>query len=143
MASMRQQVVLASCLMMLGAETGAAPVLAQRSSHVQFSPGNYGAMVSDTITGREYIDYKLKARKDQKIYASLTMAGVKSNGSASFNILPPNSKGEAIYLGHSDNDNTALVTLPASGEYTIRVYLMGNDRDTGKTIDFNLDLSIQ
>lgn len=143
MTRMRQQAVLASCLLMLGAGTGAAPALAQRSSQVQFSPGNYGAMVSGTITGREYLDYKLTARKGQEMYASLAIADTNGNGSASFNILPPNSTGEAIYLGHSDNDNTALVRLPTTGEYTIRVYLMGNDRDTGKTVGFNLDLSIQ
>ena len=143
MASMRQQALLASCLIMLGIGAGTAPALAQTSSHVQFSPGNYGAMVSGTITGQEYIDYKLSARKDQKMYASLTIASTNGDGSISFNILPPKSKGGAIYLGHSDNDNTALITLPASGEYTIRVYLMGNDRDTGKTAGFNLDLSIQ
>lgn len=42
-----------------------------------------------------------------------------------------------------DTDNSALVTLPATGTYTIRVYLMGNDKDAGKTVGFRLDLSIQ
>jgi hypothetical protein len=60
-----------------------------------------------------------------------------------FNSLPPGSKGVAIYLGHNDDDNSALVKLPASGTYTVRVYLMGNDRDAGKTVGYNLDFSIQ
>ena len=48
----------------------------------------------------------------------------------------------AIYNG-SINGNTARIDLPEDGDYTIRVYLMGNDRDTGKTVGYNLDLSIQ
>ncbi len=35
------------------------------------------------------------------------------------------------------------MTVLSSGTYTIRVYLMGNDKDSGKTVGFNLDLSIQ
>jgi hypothetical protein len=34
-------------------------------------------------------------------------------------------------------------TTSTSGTYTIRVDLMGNDKDAGKPVGFNLDLSIQ
>jgi hypothetical protein len=93
---------------------------AQRSSQVQFQPGNYGAMVSGTITGREYIDYKLTARQGQKMFAELTVSGTNGNGSVFFNILPPGRTVEAIHVGH-----------------------MGNDKDADKTVGFNPDLSIQ
>lgn len=143
MKAMKQHVTLAACLTMLSAGMGPQPALAQRTSQVQFSPGNYGTMVSGTVIGREYIDYKLNARQGQKMFAKLAVSGTNGNGSIYFNILPPGSKGEAIYIGHNDDDNSALVTLPANGTYTIRVYLMGNDRDAGKTVGYNLDLSIQ
>jgi hypothetical protein len=77
------------------------------------------------------------------MFAELTVSGTNGNGSVYFNILPPGSTWQTIYTGHMDTDNSALVTLPATGTYTIRVYLMGNDKDAGKTVGFNLDLSIQ
>ena len=55
----------------------------------------------------------------------------------------PGSSGEAIYVGHMEFNRSALVPLPSTGEYTIRVYLMGNDKDAGKYVKYNLDLSIQ
>lgn len=116
---------------------------AQRSSQVQFKTGNYGTMVSGSITGSEYIDYKLTANKGQKMFAELAVRDTNGNGTAYFNILPPGSTGEAIYIGHMNDAKSATVTLPTSGTYTIRVYLMGNDKDAGKTVAFNLDLSIQ
>jgi hypothetical protein len=143
MNRMLKGLILSGCLLTLGTGIGLEPALAQRSSQVQFKPGNYGTMVSGTITGREYIDYKLTARKGQKLFAELTVSGTNGSGTAYFNILPPGSKGEAIYIGQTDTDRSALVKLPANGTYTIRVYLMGNDKDAGKTVGFNLDLSIQ
>ena len=43
----------------------------------------------------------------------------------------------------AEEADTARIDLPKDGDYTIRVYLMGNDRDTNKTVGYNLDLSIQ
>ncbi|MEX1324984.1 MAG: hypothetical protein AB1Z21_12460 [Synechococcaceae cyanobacterium] len=140
---MKKALIASGCLIALATFAPINPSWAQRSSKVQFQPGNYGTMVSGTITGREYIDYKLTARQGQKMFAELTVSGTNGNGSVYFNILPPGSTGEAIYIGHMDTDKTAIVDLPDSGTYTLRVYLMGNDKDAGKTVGFNLDLSIQ
>ncbi|GAA6159146.1 MULTISPECIES: hypothetical protein [Ruegeria] len=123
----------------LGLATSAS---AQRVAEVKFQPGNYGTMVNGTITGDEYFDYKLGAQAGQEIFADLKVSDTNGNGVIYFNILPPGSEGEAIYIGSIDG-NTARIALPQSGDYTIRVYLMGNDRDTGKTVGYNLDLSIQ
>ncbi len=120
----------------------AAPAVAQRSADVQFKAGNYGTMLSGTITGDEYFDYKLRAGKGQKMYVSLSVTDSNGSGTAYFNILPPGSDGVAIY-NSSMNGNTTTTTLPEKGEYRIRVYLMGNDRDAGKTVGYNLDVSIQ
>jgi hypothetical protein len=128
---------------------------AQQSADVNFSPGKYGTMLSGSVTGREYFDHKLRARAGQKMFAELSIRrsndsstssskiSSTSNGTAYFNVMPPGSTGEAIYVGSMDTDRSALVILPTNGVYTIRVYLMGNDRDSGKTVDYNLDLSIQ
>lgn len=119
-----------------------APALAQRIADVQFKAGNYGTMLSGTITGDEYFDYKLRANKGQKMFVSLSVTGTNGHGSAYFNILPPGSDNVAIY-NSSSGDQATTVTLPKSGEYKIRVYLMGNDRDAGKTVGYNVDVSIQ
>ena len=99
-------------------------------------------MVSGTIIGDEYIDYRLGAKAGQEMFVELTVTDSNGNGIVYFNILPPGSDGEAIYIG-SVNGNTTTVDLPENGTYSIRVYQMGNDRDTGKTSGFNIDLSIQ
>lgn len=116
--------------------------LAQRVSDVKFAPGNFGTTVNGTITGDEYFDYVLGAQSGQEMFADLKVSDTNGNGVIYFNILPPDSDGFAIYNGSVDG-NTARIDLPEDGNYTIRVYLMGNDRDTGKTVGYNLDLSIQ
>ena len=88
------------------------------------------------------MDYRLGANAGQQMFVDLTVSDSNGHGTVYFNILPPNSTGEALYNG-SIYGNTATVTLPTSGTYTIRVYHMGNDRDAGRTTAFNLDLSIQ
>ena len=109
---------------------------------VKFQAGNFGTTVSGTITGDEYFDYRLGANAGQEMFAELNVSDTNGDGVIYFNILPPGSDGTAIYIGSIDG-NTARIELPKNGDYTIRVYLMGNDRDTGKTVGYNLDLSIQ
>ncbi len=120
----------------------ASSVSAQMSADVKFQPGNFGTTVSGTITGDEYFDYRLGANAGQEMFAELEVSDTNGNGVIYFNILPPGSDGTALYIG-SINGNTARIELPENGTYTIRVFLMGNDRDTGKTVGYNLDLSIQ
>ena len=120
----------------------AVPASAQMTADVHFQAGNFGTMVSGTVTGDEYFDYRLGAAAGQSMFVELTVRDTNGTGTAYFNILPPGSDGAAIYNGSIDG-NTTTVALPDSGDYTIRVYLMGNDRDTGKTVGYNVDLSIQ
>ncbi|TNF64795.1 MAG: hypothetical protein EP307_01665 [Rhodobacteraceae bacterium] len=120
----------------------AAPAHAQSVSDIELGSGDVGKMVSARITGAGYHDFRLAARSGQNLFVSL-MAGVTDGeGSVHFDILPPGSDGVAIY-NSSSRGNDTQIDLPADGVYTIRVYLTGNDRDTGKTVSFNMDLSIQ
>lgn len=116
--------------------------LAQMSEEVKFRAGDSGAVVSGKVTGQDYVDYRLGARAGQKLFAELTVTGSDGDGTVYFNILPPGSADVAIYNGSIDG-NAATMPLPETGTYTIRVYQMGNDEDTGKTSAYNLDLSIQ
>ena len=122
---------------------GAGPAVSQQVEEVEFAPGNYGTMVSGSVTGDAFVDYTLGAKAGQQMFAELTVAKTDGDGVAYFNIMPPGAEWEALYVGSMDDDNSETVALPLDGVYTIRVYLMGNDADTGKTVDFNLDLSIQ
>jgi hypothetical protein len=122
--------------------TAASVVTAQTVSDVQFASGNFGAMVSGTIVGDDYIDYRLGAQAGQEMFVDLTVTDSNGSGIVYFNILAPGSDGMAIYNSSMDG-NTTTVDLPSDGTYAIRVYQMGNDRDTGKTSGFTIDLSIQ
>jgi hypothetical protein len=103
---------------------------------VNFAAGNDNAAVEAEVIGDGYKDYILGAAAGQTMGVSLI-----TDGTAYFNILPPGSDGEAIYIGSIDG-NDASVKLPAAGDYTIRVYLMGNDKDSGRTVPFTLSMTI-
>lgn len=118
------------------------PATAQMSADVQFQTGNFGTMLSGTISGQDYFDYRLGAGAGQEMFVELTVTDSTGNGTVYFNILPPGSDGVAIY-NSSIMGNATTVDLPESGEYTIRVYQMGNDADSGKTSAYNVDVSIQ
>ena len=120
----------------------AVSALAQERSNVSFAPGNFGTMVSGTITGEEYHDYVVGASAGQEMFVELTVTDSNGAGTAFFNVLPPGSDNVAIY-NSAGLGNSTTVALPESGDYTIRVYQLGDDADTGKTKGFNIDLSIQ
>ena len=128
----------------LAAAAFPAPVaLAQSKSQVHFERGSDSAKLSGTIRGREYADYMLRAKAGQRMSVELVVDGTNGDGSAYFNILPPASGWEAIFNGSTSADRRGEVSLPRDGEYTIRVYLMGNDRDAGKTVGYNLTVKVQ
>lgn len=115
---------------------------AQSQSRVKFEAGNDNAAVNGTIVGDEYVDYLLGARKGQTMGVSLSPGQSNGDGTIYFNILPPGSTGEAIYNGSVDGLDVTGIKLPASGDYIIRVYQMGNDADTGKTTAFTMSIGI-
>lgn len=122
----------------------ACPAVAQDSAEVHFAAGDSGAMVEGSITGQDYFDHVLRAGAGQEMFAELSVVQTDGNGTIYFNILPPGSNDVAIFVGANEADGrTARVTLPEDGAYTIRTYLLGNDEDTGKTVSYRLDLSIQ
>ena len=109
---------------------------AQSSERVRFATGNDNAAVEASVKGQGYLDYVLGASAGQTMAVSLS-----TDGTAYFNILPPGSEGEAIFIG-STLGRDASVTLPSDGDYTIRVYLMGDDADSGRTVPFILTMTI-
>lgn len=144
---MYKRIDLTRCLGALGLAAAicggwALPALAQDVVRVQFQPGATGTTVNGTIVGREYRDYVLSAQAGQTMIASLEVTATNGHGSAFFNILPAGQDFPALYNGSTDDDRRAEVELPESGDWAIRVYLMGNDRDAGRTVGYSIDVSI-
>jgi len=118
------------------------PAAAQTSSPIHFAKGADHAVLSGTVAGHEYHDYVLRARAGQTMAVKLTVTGTNGDGSAFFNILPPGSDGVAIFNGSTSADGSGRAELPEDGDYRVRVYLMGNDKDTGKTVGYSVRVSI-
>ncbi len=115
----------------------ARPALAQSRERIRFDNGNDNGSVQGAVKGGTYRDYQLGAKAGQKMSVSLI-----TDGSAYFNIMPPGAAYEAIYNSSIDGNDAISVQLPKSGDYTIRVYLMGADDSEQKTIPFTLSVTI-
>jgi hypothetical protein len=120
-----------------------APAAAQERVPLRFAPGASAATVTGTVTGHDYVDYVLGARAGQTMTVRLAPTGTNGDGTVYANVLPPGSDDVAIFNGSKSPDGNGSVRLPTDGDYTVRVYLMGNDRDAGKRVDYDLELCIR
>ncbi|MBK1619574.1 hypothetical protein CKO42_14225 [Lamprobacter modestohalophilus] len=108
-----------------------------RTERVQFHKGASSATVEGQIKGRESVDYLLGAREGQSMNVSMAT----DNRSSYFNIIAPGKANEAIFVG-SIAGNQFEGTLPASGDYKIRVYLMRNAARRDETAKYRLEMII-
>jgi P pilus assembly chaperone PapD len=98
---------------------GTAPAWAEagiQQKQIQFAKGQSGATVSGKVKGDQTIDHQLRANAGQ----TLTVDFKPGKPSAYFNILPPGSTGEALFIGSSAG-NHFKGGLSADGVYTLRV----------------------
>ena len=107
-----------------------------REQQVQFKKGESGTTIKGSIKGDQTVDYKLRASAGQTMVVKFK----PSNASAYFNVLPPGSD-EAIFIG-STSGNDFSGNLAASGEYTIRVYLMRNAARRNESAKYTLDIGV-
>lgn len=115
---------------------------AQESVDINFLREATETTINGKIAGHEYFDYVLRAQAGQKMQATLLVTGTNGQGSAFFNILPAGKDFGGLYTGTADDDSSAEVTFPASGKWAIRVYLAGNDKDTGKTVGYSIEVEM-
>lgn len=116
----------------------AAPALADiQSKPLQFAKGTSAATVESSLQGDQTIDYELRARAGQ----TMTVTLKTSNGANYFNVLPPGSDDVAIFVG-STSGNEFSGTLPADGEYKIRVYLMRSAARRNEKANYTLTVGI-
>jgi hypothetical protein len=104
---------------------------------VQFAAGTNSATVKGTVKSYDSVDYTLVAKAGQTMSVKMTT----SNASSYFNVLPPGSTSEAIFIGSSEGNNYSGV-LPASGKYTVRVYLMRNAARRNETASYSVNFKI-
>jgi hypothetical protein len=116
------------------------PAWAQRgipAQRVQFKEGESSTVLEGSITGYKIVDYVLKARRGQ--YMNVSMA--TDNEANYFNILEPGENDEAMFNG-SISQNQYEGTLPKTGDYKIRVYMMGSAARRTETANYRLEIII-
>lgn len=116
----------------------AIPASAQiKTEAVVFPRGKTSTTVTGTLEGDLTRDYVLRAAAGQTMTVSLA----SPSASAYFNVLPPGSADAAMFIG-STSGNRFSGALPATGAYTIRVYLMRSAARRGQTAPFTLTMSV-
>jgi hypothetical protein len=107
-----------------------------RKERVQFKKGSAEAIIKNQLKGYEVVDYLLGAKAGQTMRVDLKT----SNGANYFNVLPPGSNA-AIAMGEILG-NKWTGTLPADGDYTVRVYLMRSAARRNETANYTLSVGI-
>ena len=129
------KLVLTGCLL-ASAPLGWQAMAQIMTSDVRFPSGSTGTTLSGSITGDQIRDYVVRANEGQVM--SVRMSG---SDIVHFNVLPPGSDNEAIFIGSTEGDSFSG-TLGASGAYKIRVYQMRSTARRGESGSFNLSISV-
>jgi hypothetical protein len=108
-----------------------------RTERVQFKPGASSATIEGHIEGYETIDYVLGAREGQSMNVSMATR----HGAIYFNILAPGENEVAMFNG-SMNDNQYEGTLPATGDYKVRVYMMRSAARRNEVANYRLEMIV-
>lgn len=106
------------------------------TTDVHFFRGKTSSVVSGTIKGGQIQDFVVRASEGQTMKIDLT--GSKT---VFFNVLPPGSTDEAIFVGSIEGNNFAG-TLNTSGAYKVRVYQMRATARRGESDNFSLSISV-
>jgi hypothetical protein len=115
--------------------TGAA-VAQIITTNVAFPKGSSSTTIAGTIAGDQTRDYVVRASAGQVMKVTLTGAPI-----VYFNVLPPGSNDEAIFIG-SNEGNSFSGTLSAAGAYKVRVYQMRASARRGERGNFRLAISV-
>ncbi|MFV0410625.1 MAG: SH3 domain-containing protein [Paracoccus sp. (in: a-proteobacteria)] len=119
----------------------AVPALAESTSQpLIFASGATGTATSGQIAGQDTADYTLEGEAGHV----LTVKMSTDNPSSYFNIYAPGDTPEAsqaMFIG-STSGHSAELTLPSSGTYLIRTYLMPGAGRDGETARFSLTVDI-
>lgn len=110
---------------------------AQATQNVSLKSGPGTLVVSGTLQGDKYLDYKINLVAGQ----SLTVALKGSNPQNYFNVNPPGSE-VSMYVGSSEISKFQRL-VPVTGIYTVRVYLMRPAARRNEKSRFKLSFQVQ
>lgn len=105
---------------------------APRSEPLRFDAAGTVAVASGRVTGSDGIDLVLEARGGERVVAVL-----EAGANGYFNVLPPGSTGEAIFIGSTSGERFEG-TLEQAGEYRFRIYQMRASGRRGESFDYTL-----
>lgn len=108
-----------------------------RTERIHFKKGATSAVVEGKIKGYETVDYLVGAAAGQQMNASLAT----KHGATYFNILAPGENEVAMFVG-STSGNQFEGTLPKSGDYKLRVYMMRSAARRNETASYRLEVVI-
>lgn len=104
---------------------------------IRFKPGQTQLTVQGVLKGRNNIDFRLHALAGQTMRVNFKA----TNPNAYFNVLPPGSTSEAMFVGSTGGDEWTG-KLTTDGNYTIRAYLMRNAARRNESGKFTLIVSL-
>jgi hypothetical protein len=123
---------------LLAGSASAAPaqdVRAERVERVQFARGASSATVRGRIEGYRMVDYLVNARAGQRMTVRLDTKG-------RFTYFVVRAPGREDNLYDSTSGGVARLTLPASGDYRIRVFQMRNAARRGERSNYSVTVSV-
>ena len=129
-----KSLLLATVLSLIGALAQAGDI---RTERVHFHKGANSATVEGSIKGYAGVDYVLGAKEGQSMNVSMAT----DNGASYFNIIAPGKGDEAMFIG-STSGNQFEGTLPASGDYKVRVYMMRSAARRDEVANYRLEMII-
>ena len=112
-----------------------------RTVDVRFPAGASGTTINDTVSGRDAGLYRIGAEAGQIMSVVLS----SDDTATYFNVYSPGSDlgDDALAVREfSEPSNNWSGVLPASGEYTVAVFLYRAAARRGETSNFALDLSV-
>lgn len=136
MRSPKLGLVAAIALPLLFAPAAYVQAQAIKTETVNFDAGTSGTVLKNTLKGEQIVDYKLGASAGQLLSVELTT----NNASNYFNIVGPGADA-ALFIGSTEGTRYSG-TLPSSGEYTLRVYLMRNAARRNEAATYDLAISV-
>ena len=129
-------IVAIAAFTLLAAASPACAEAEVRHEQVQFQAGTSGATVKGTVKGRQIVDYRLRPTAGQNLDVAIKAGKL----SPYFNVLTAGGD-SPLFVGSISGDHF-FGQLPKDGEYTIRVYLLGNAASSNQSATFTLDIDI-
>ncbi len=131
--NLARRTIMCAVALLLAATCRAEPEL--RTEHITFKAGANSTQIDGRIKGYATVDYILPGQAGQPINVSLA----SRHKATYFNLLAPGETQVAFFNG-SLGDNQYEGTLPTSGDYTVRIYMMRSAARRNESAQYRLEV---